>query len=190
MYECVLTSLNLSLLEFLGHFCRAWPLKKIKDTKKQNPNKKYSETQTSKHCARFCHILYTLSKLQVSASTTNPQLISSHSDLTNTTIGRYWEQGFHRDIYYIPLESQRDLSPTSSTCWLGPSTSGTSFFSGFQTRRSFWRPQRSPCELSQTHPLSNAFSRHTLGGKSRRNVTRALATVASLKGTRARAHLW
>lgn len=65
----------------------------------------------------------------------------------------------------IPPESQRDLFPISSTCWLGPGTSGTWSVLGFQTRRSFWRPQRSLCGLSQTHPLLNASFHHTLVGR-------------------------
>lgn len=95
-----------------------------------------------------------------------------------------------RDIDFIPLESQTDLSQISSTCWLEPSTSSTSFFSGFQTRRSFWRPQRSLCELSQTRPLSNAFFRHTLGEEAG-EVSRTLwHPWHPWRKTHEGAHLW
>lgn len=65
-------------------------------------------------------------------------------------------------LWLLPPESQKGLFLISSTCWPRPSTSGTWFVSGFQTRRSFWRPQRSPCELSRTPPLLNASFHHTL----------------------------
>lgn len=52
MNEWVLTLLNLSLLEFPGHFCTVWPLK--------------DKTKLSaKHCATYCQISYSLSMFQM-----------------------------------------------------------------------------------------------------------------------------
>lgn len=139
----MLTLLSLSLLEFLGHFCTVWPLGN-KNVRSYARHGNLCKCQLIKHKKKITQILSANhsdnnSLCFIRKSTANCRNVcGNHKSMVLLYFIFLHTVHVHIvRVSFIPLESQKDLFPTSSACWLGPGTSGMSSFLGFRTRHSF-----------------------------------------------------